>query len=440
VSAAPLFVAIAVVVILAALAWLAWTVHPAWTLTIALLLSSFSGNWKDLGLPALVAPDRLVLAAGLITVLLRAPPIRDRPPLRFDAIHWLFLAALVYATLSALIAGTLLDHSGLFRLVDRFGVTPFLLFLVAPVVFATQRERAILLAGLVAWGLYLALTALFETTGPKALVWPRYISDPTVGIHADRARGPFVEAVSNGTALYACAVAAVIAAVVWRRPGWRTFALVTGGLCTLGLVFTLTRSVWLGATVATAITMLASRDLRALLPPAVVVGVALVAAAIAGVPGLATRVEARGGDVRTVWDRENLNRAAINMVQARPLLGFGWERFNAADGNYFELSEDHPLTVTQATKLHNAFLTHLSELGLIGTTLWLAALVLGVGGAIVRRGPPELRPWRIGLLALAIYYLIVANAVYPLAFTASILWLWAGVASGGARATPASRS
>lgn len=436
-SAFPLFVAIAVVVILASLAWLAWTVHPAWTLTAALLLSSFSGNWKDLGLPALVAPDRLVLAAGVLAVLLRAPPVHDRAPLRFEAVHWLFLAALTYATLSALIAGTLFDHDALFRLVDRFGVTPFVLFLVGPAVFATQRERAILLGGLVGWGLYLALTALFETTGPKALVWPRYILDPTVGIHADRARGPFVEAVSNGTALYACAVAAVVAAVLWRRPGWRTLAAVTVGLCALGLVFTLTRSVWLGAVVATAITMLASRDLRALLPPAVVVGVAVVAAVLAGVPGLTTRVEARGGDVRTVWDRESLNGAAINMVEARPLLGFGWERFNAVDGNYFELSEDHPLTITQATKLHNAFLTHLSELGLIGTTLWLAALVLGVGRAILRRGPPELRPWRIGLLAIAIYYLIVANAVYPLAFTASVLWLWAGVASGPARAAAA---
>jgi hypothetical protein len=59
----------------------------------------------------------------------------------FEAIHWLFLAALVYATLSVLIAGTLFDHSGFFRLVNRFGITPFLLFLVGPVVFSTRRAR-----------------------------------------------------------------------------------------------------------------------------------------------------------------------------------------------------------------------------------------------------------------------------------------------------------
>jgi putative inorganic carbon (hco3(-)) transporter len=430
---APLFLLLALLLILGALAWLAWTVHPAWTLTAALLLSSYSGNWKLLGFPGLVAPDRLVLAAGILAVALRAPPIRDRPTLRFEAIHWLFLAALTYATLSALIAGTLFDHSGFFRLLDRFGITPFLLFLVAPVVFSSARERAILLGGLVAWGFYLGLVALFETTGPNALVWPRYILDATVGIHADRARGPFVEAVSDGTALYACAVAAVMAAALWPRPVWRALAIATTGLCALGIVFTLTRSVWLGAVVATLLTMLASRHLRSLLPPAGIVGLALVAGVLAVVPGLATRVETRRGDIQTVWDRENLNAAALNMVEARPLLGFGWERFNAVDANYFELSEDHPLTVTQATKLHNAFLTHLSELGLIGTSLWLASLVLGVGGAILRRGPPELWPWQVGLLALAIYYLIVANAVYPLAFTASILWLWAGVARGPAR-------
>jgi putative inorganic carbon (hco3(-)) transporter len=68
------------------------------------------------------------------------------------------------------------------------------------------------------------------------LVWPRHITDATVGVHADRARGPFVEAVSKGTALYACAVAAVMAAALWHRPVWPALAIATTGLCALGLV------------------------------------------------------------------------------------------------------------------------------------------------------------------------------------------------------------
>ena len=61
----------------------------------------------------------------------------------------------------------------------------------------------------------------------------------------------------------------------------------------------------------------------------------------------------------------------------------------------------------------------------------MAALAVGVGGALFRRGPPELRPWRIGLFAIAVQWFVVANFV-PLnyAFPNALMWLWAGVVSG----------
>jgi hypothetical protein len=51
-----------------------------------------------------------------------------------------------------------------------------------------------------------------------------------------------------------------------------------------------------------------------------------------------------------------------------------------------------------------------------------------IGGAILRRGPPELRPWRIALVAIAVQYLVIANFV-PLGYAlpTAFLWLWAGV-------------
>ena len=81
----------------------------------------------------------------------------------------------------------------------------------------------------------------------------------------------------------------------------------------------------------------------------------------------------------------------------------------------------------QTANIHNLFLTYGAELGLIGLSLWIVVFVLGVGGALVNRGPPDMRVWRIGLGAYALFFLIVANAVFPQAFPNLILWAWAGV-------------
>jgi O-antigen ligase len=157
------------------------------------------------------------------------------------------------------------------------------------------------------------------------------------------------------------------------------------------------------------------------------VGAVAVIAALFLIPGLHERVDQRVNDQRTTWDRKNLNRAAENMVLARPLLGFGWGTFQARSGPYFEQSPDYPLTNTTG-EVHNVFLSNAAELGLVGTSLWLLALVLGVGGAIFVRGPPELYPWRIGLLAITVMWLIVCNLIPMVqAFPNQVLWLWAGV-------------
>ena len=78
--------------------------------------------------------------------------------------------------------------------------------------------------------------------------------------------------------------------------------------------------------------------------------------------------------------------------------------------------------------VHNAYLSNAAELGLIGVTLWIAAGVAAIGGAIVRRGPPWAVPWRIGLFAIAIMWGIVIFFT-PLEgpFSPVVLWTWAGI-------------
>jgi O-antigen ligase len=290
----------------------------------------------------------------------------------------------------------------------------------------------------VATGAYLSLTALFEKLTLTELIVPDYINDPSVGTHAGRARGPFVEAVANGLALYACAVAAAIAFASWRGPLLRALAACVAVLCLVGVQATVTRAVWLGAIVASVFVLIAAQQLRRYLVPALAVGLCLVVAAFALIPGLAGQAQQRQDDQSPVWERKNSTSAAFRMITAKPVVGFGWYDHNRESEPYFRMSPTFPLS-GQVAGLHNLFLTYAVGLGLVGLGLWLLAVALALGGAVRHRAPPAIEPWRIGLGAIVACY-IVAGIFGPLAYLypTLLVWTWAGVAFQ-ARARPAHR-
>lgn len=403
---------------------------PAWSFSGALGASMFSGRWADIGLP--LPLDRLLLALGIAGVILRAPiRLPGRPPVRF--VYVAIAGAALFAVGSAYVSGSFGSHQGSFALLDRYGLIPFLSFLLAPIVFNTQERRTILLGVLTICGAYLSLTALAEATGAHALVWPSYIVDPSVGIHADRARGPFVEAGALGLALWGCGVAALVLASDPPRPWHRPAGLVVAALCVLGVVFSLTRADWLAAAISVVVTLVASRELRRFVVPVILSCVLLVAGALAVVPNLSQKVRVREQTQSPVWDRLNSDAAAIRMVEAKPLLGFGWDSFADKSPPYYRISATYPLTSVGV--LHNVFLSNAAELGLVGTLLWLVALGVAIGAPIVRPPPPGMRAWRTGLLAIALMWIVVANFA-PLAnvFPNLLLWTWAGVLWGGRKA------
>jgi O-antigen ligase len=408
--------------------------EPAWILTAGLLLSVFSGNWGNMGIP--IPLDRVAIAAGIIAAIVQSRRSPDGRRIELRTLHLLMLLLVLYAVASAAWSGTLTSHSPLFALLDRLGLVPFLLFLVAPVAFATTGQRQILLVGLLILGAYLGVTTLLEALGKNSLVFPHYITNPALGIHADRGRGPFLEAGANGLAMFACAVAAAITLPSWRSRWARAGALTVIGLCVAGLVFTLTRQTWVGAAVGTAAAMLADRGLRRWLPAVGVSVAAIVVVALALVPGLSSNVSQRTSDQVPVWDRLNSDAAALRMFEARPGLGFGWGTFGTASGPYYRLASTYPLTSVGVA--HNVPLSNASELGVIGLALWAWILVAGLVLPAVRRAGP-LEQWRIGLVAIAVAWFVQANFT-PLdyAFDNYVVWLWAGIVVGAQQlASPA---
>src|SRR4051812_9755002 len=239
----------------AAIVYIALVADPLWPLSLGVAASIFSGNSEQMGLP--IGPDRLLIGAGLVAVVLKrleASAAGERAEsLRFTTVHWLLFAASLWAIGSAYAAGTLMGKDGLFALLDKFGLVPFVMFAVAPLVFRTEQQRRVLLGTLVVTGAYLGVTAIFEKVGLDALVFPRYIADPSVGIHFGRARGPFVESVADGLAMFMCAAAAVMGSRLWRG-GVRVACYAVVVVCAVGMVLTLTRGVWLAGIVAPLVT------------------------------------------------------------------------------------------------------------------------------------------------------------------------------------------
>jgi putative inorganic carbon (HCO3(-)) transporter len=425
-----------VVVVGGALAYLLAAVDVAVVFSLAVACSIFSGYSGLLHFP--VGPDRLLFALGVVLLAWRylrdaaEPGGRRLPVSRFTATHWLALFAACYAVISALAAGTLSDRSSFFGLLDRFGLVPFAMFFLAPLVFRTHQQRRILVTTLVCVGAYLSFTAAAEFTHLNALVFPRYILDPSLGIHYGRSRGPFLEAVANGLALQECGVAAALALVLWRGKLARVIAAGVALACAAGIIFTLTRAVWVGAAVSTVIVLAAAPQLRRLLIPAVVLGVLSIGIAFAAVPSLKDRADARAQSQGPVWDRYNTDAAALRMLQEKPAFGWGWDSFVHDGTAHLRQAPSYPLTGA-GLNVHNMFLSHATELGLVGFALWLATFCGAIGGALFGPVAPELRGFRIALLAIAACWVIVAN-FGPLgyAFPTLLLWTLAGLVRGPA--------
>jgi O-antigen ligase len=426
---APLTLFAVAIALLAAVAL--WELPPAVMLCAAIVLSVFSGNWAEFGLPG-IPLDRLAMVGVILALLLRAPGAARVPRLRVSGVHLLLAFTVAYVAVSAALAGTLFSESGFLKLFDNLGVVPYLMLLLAPAVFAGRRERNMLLGTLVALGAYVGLTAIFEAIGPHALIFPHYIASVGNATGNEQAAGPFGATVTEGFACFACAVAAAIAVHQWRALRWRCVAAAVAVVATVGCFLTLERGVWIAAVAAVLTVIVVAKPLRRWLVPAAVVCAVAIAGVLVFSPALSEHASARVEDKLSVWDRQNQTATALRMIAANPLFGVGWDRYTSTSLDYFRQSPDYPMTGFSDRNvplpLHDSYLAFAVEIGFVGVLLWLAALLLGVGGAIVRPGPDELRPWRLGLLAVAVFFCVVAAFdPFQQPFTMIVLWVWAGV-------------
>jgi O-antigen ligase len=252
---------------------------------------------------------------------------------------------------------------------------PAVAFLFARSYIRQPRDLRIVFNVIFVLGAYLSITAFFEFFGIRALVFPRYISDPDIMIHVDRARGPFLNAAFNGAAIifgFICGLH-----LLPEKKGLaRVLHLALLSLAPPAIFFTQTRSVYLGFLIALSLFLLFYRT-RFPKWKAFALPVAIVAAfIIVNVPRMASEDRRAGGvaQFEEIEIRMALFSRSLSIVSMAPLFGVGMGQFiPVSAGSFPDEASSYAL---QEELQHFHVLGLLAELGIAGALVYLMLIVL----------------------------------------------------------------
>jgi len=323
-------------------------------------------------------------------------------------------------------------------LASKFAV-PFVVFHLACSVFTEEKRLRQFEVFALAVLAYLSFTAIAFLVGAHSLIITRFILDESLGIHAERARGPFLQAVANGVSLNLLGLLALHAYRRGRARGVKIAILLAS--VPIAILATMTRAVWLSfaGTVVALIFLSKSRTLRrAGLGLALVVGAGL--AVVLSSPSLERTLSDRLTDSGPVEFRQLVYAGGWQMFLERPLTGWGFHQMPAQLPRYVGDGPDKVLYP------HNTYLEVLVEGGVAGLALylWLMWELLRLGrGAIPaceRKGFLDEEFHRLWPILLAVYWVNAAAVVMNYYFVNCLLFSIAGMlAAQGRRAAEAGK-
>jgi O-antigen ligase len=330
-------------------------VTPSWLFLITLGLMLF--HPPDYQFHSI---DRIAFGLLIFVVLIRACLLQH--PLQFRGpITWPMLAMLGLAFAHAVAQPFATETWSLFA---AKWLVPFVLFHLSAYVFdddiSLRRFETFSMIVLA----YLSLVAVLFLLDAKQFIFPQYILDEGLGIHADRARGPFLQAVANGVALNLLGLIALNAYRRGRLRGIWAFLLLLA--LPLAIVATKTRAVWLSFAGSVLILLFfsPSRRLRRACLSLVLAGslalLAVVACTDRGA-ALCDRLE----ESSPVMFRLSMYRAGLDMFLERPLTGWSASSMQA------ELSKRIDDFHQDSFFFHNTYLEIAVQYGLPGLALYL---------------------------------------------------------------------
>lgn len=363
-----------------------------------------------------VAFGLLVLGVSGRIILLRQIPFIARASLPMFGLLILALAS---------VAGQQFDHETWSLLASKF-IVPFTLFHLGALVFTTERRlRQFEIFSLIVLA-YLSLTAIAFLVGARSLIFPQFILDESLGFHADRARGPLLQAVANGVSLNILGLLAAHAYLRGRVRGAKIWMLLAS--VPIAILATMTRAVWLsfaGSGIAL-ILVSGNRTFRRIAIAVGVVGLsglAVLTASSEFAGSLNDRLQERG----PIDYREAVYAGGWEMFQQRPLWGWGFHQMPSELPRHVSGYKEKVLFP------HNTYLELLVEHGLVGLALyaWLMwelwRLSRGRVPADENAGFLGRNFHRLWPIVLGVYWINAAVVVMSYQFVNGLLFTMAGM-------------
>ena len=301
--------------------------------------------------------DRIALVALVFLVALRSLALHEKLPF----IVGLSLPMLGLVALAVLCALREPFDSETWSLVASKFVVPFVLLHIAIVVFRGPSARRHLDIFVIVALAYLVFTAVAFLADARSLIFPRFILDDSLGIHAERARGPFLQAVANGMSLNILGILAIVLAQ--RR---RKIVLLLWLMLPLAVLATMTRAVWISFATSTVALgfRLGERCLRRACFGLAIAGLLVCLMVGVGNNSLMNTLRDRTAERGPLEVRMAVYDAAWGMFQERPLTGW------TAGGMYSELARRMQGYHLRSFYAHNTYLSLLIEFGVPGLGLY----------------------------------------------------------------------
>jgi O-antigen ligase len=253
---------------------------------------------------------------------------------------------------------------------------PFLAFIFVKYRFRNDDDARVLFGTLFCFGIYLCSIAFFEFEGLKSWIYPRFIIDPTIELHLDRARGPFLNSAFNGAAMNLSFLAGVALLSNRRRIPKMAMCLL---LLTFfpAIFFTQTRSAYLIFSVVV-LGLLFFYQTHLPKWKLFSIPVAFLAIfAVVNIPKVVSNERRTGGvyQVEEVKIRYALIEKSLSLIADYPLVGVGLGQFIPASVTKYRGRVSFPEGATPDTQ-HNHILGLMVELGLVGASFYISVILL----------------------------------------------------------------
>ena len=394
--------------------------HPVPVIGTLIVLtgSVISSDFWSLKLgPLPITIDRLLVGLLVCVYVVRyVARVEDRRQVnRLDVAIGLMIFVLTVSTFTHDM--TILESLPISRLLF-FYLVPLAVYGVVRSGVLGTNDLKLISASFIGLGIYLALTAICETRGFTALVFPSYIMTSEFTEFLGRGRGPFLNPVSNGLFM----ITSFCCTLMWWKSADRFGKVAIAGIAFLlavGVYSTFTRSIWLALIVACGwfIWFPASRRLK------VVMAMWGLLALIALLPVYGDKLLSFKRDKEVTQNQMEKSAqmrpmfaiVAINMFKDRPFIGCGFGQYPRAKYPYLKSPHtDQPLTSTRTLMQHNIFLAYLTETGLLGLMSLLLVIAMLVRASLIVWFNQELPFWprHFGLLSLTILSCDMLNGMF----------------------------